>query len=180
MCPEPEKPLMLTNEEKCEDIGINIPWCDHCCLTTGYIRRVYMCRYIVDILTRPRPVTGPHNGTVLAMSTITSGRTMGQAFNLMASRYLVKEYSVGASCAAAHCLMLGSLDHGSQHKFTPTLRTATISNVSPRAAVAGGDNCRPTFQTILKVLAVLRWSPSRPSSINSLRRFSLQCKLREI
>ena len=43
-----------------------------------------------------------------------------------------------------------------------------------------GDNWRPTFQTILKVLAVLCWSPSRPSSINSLRCFSLQCKLENL
>ena len=88
------------------------------------------------------------------------------------------EYSIGMSCATAHFFMFGSLDH-----WTQTTRTGTISNVSPRspgAAVAGGDNWRPTFQTILKVLAVLRWSPSRPSSINPLRRFSPQCKLENL
>ena len=88
------------------------------------------------------------------------------------------EYSIGMSCATAHFFMFGSLDH-----WTQTTRTGTISNVSPRspgAAVAGGDNWRPTFQTILKVLAVLCCSPSRPSSINSLRRFSPQCKLENL
>ena len=86
------------------------------------------------------------------MSTITSGLTMGQAFNLMASRYLVKEYSVGASCAAAHCLMLGSLDHGSQHKFTPTLRTEQSPMLAPELLWPGVTTAGQHFKLFWKFL----------------------------
>ena len=89
---------------------------------------------------------------VLAAGTITSGLTMGQAFNLMASRYLVKEYSVGASCAAAHCLMLGSLDHGSQHKFTPTLRTEQFPMLAPELLWPGVTTAGQHFKLFWKFL----------------------------